>query len=44
MEFLLVHFRSNDLSRIHRQGRFWHLFFLEDGKFGGAVISQDEKV
>ncbi|OAG35269.1 hypothetical protein AYO21_10540 [Fonsecaea monophora] len=23
---LLVHFKSNDLARLHKQGRFWHLF------------------
>ncbi|KAK6380082.1 hypothetical protein LTS17_005270 [Exophiala oligosperma] len=34
----LVHFRSRDLSRIHRQGQFWHIFFTH----GGVIISQDE--
>ncbi|KAJ2902437.1 hypothetical protein MKZ38_000566 [Zalerion maritima] len=32
-----------DRLRLHRQGRFWHLFTLKDGEFGGAVICQDEK-
>ncbi|KAF4465947.1 FAD binding domain-containing [Fusarium albosuccineum] len=41
--FLLIHFRSRDLERLHRQGRFWHLFMLKSQAFGGAVISQDEK-
>ncbi|KAK7883475.1 hypothetical protein LTR67_011225 [Exophiala xenobiotica] len=40
---LLVHFKSNDLARIHKQGRFWHLFMVRDGVMGGAAISQDEK-
>ena len=35
---MLVHFRSRDLTRLHAQGQFWHIFFT-----GGAVIiSQDE--
>lgn len=34
----LVHFKSRDLSRIHRQGQFWHIFFTH----GGVIISQDE--
>lgn len=34
----MVHFRSSDLNRLHRFGRFWHIYFT-----GGAVIiSQDE--
>ncbi|KAJ2905582.1 FAD binding domain-containing protein [Zalerion maritima] len=40
---LLVHFKSRDLSRLHKQGQFWHIFLLaEPGKFGGAIIAQDE--
>ncbi|EXJ70410.1 uncharacterized protein A1O5_06478 [Cladophialophora psammophila CBS 110553] len=40
---LLVHFKSRDLTRLHKQGQFWHIFFLaEHGGFGGAVIAQDE--
>ena len=34
----LVHFKSRDLSRIHKQGQFWHIFFAS----GGVIISQDE--
>ncbi|KAH7161082.1 FAD-binding domain-containing protein [Dactylonectria macrodidyma] len=41
--FLLIHFKSRDLENLHKQGRFWHLFMLKDGAFGGAVIAQDEK-
>ncbi|KAH6980787.1 putative monooxygenase [Ilyonectria sp. MPI-CAGE-AT-0026] len=41
--FLLIHFKSKDLQNLHKQGRFWHLFMLKDGGFGGAVIAQDEK-
>ncbi|KAI3391326.1 hypothetical protein diail_7517 [Diaporthe ilicicola] len=43
---LLVHFRSKDLSRIQKQGQFWHLFFpntaADGGGVKGAVIAQDE--
>ncbi|MAD87814.1 MAG: hypothetical protein CL912_33050 [Deltaproteobacteria bacterium] len=35
----LVHFKSRDLSKLHRHGQFWHIFFTQ----GGALISQDEK-
>ncbi|EXJ73511.1 uncharacterized protein A1O5_03272 [Cladophialophora psammophila CBS 110553] len=34
----LVHFKSRDLSRIQRQGQFWHIFFTT----GHVIISQDE--
>jgi hypothetical protein len=34
----LVHFKSRDLTRLHRQGQFWHIFFSH----GCAIISQDE--
>jgi hypothetical protein len=38
-----VHFKSKDLTRLHKQGQFWHIFFLlEPGAFGGAIIAQDE--
>jgi hypothetical protein len=41
---LLVHFKSRDLTRLHKQGRFWHIFLLgASGKFEAAIISQDEK-
>jgi len=40
---LLVHFKSRDLTRLRKQGRFWHIFFLQPhGGFGAAIISQDE--
>jgi hypothetical protein len=40
---LLVHFKSRDLTRIRKQGQFWHTFFMvEPGIFGGAMIAQDE--
>jgi hypothetical protein len=35
----LVHFKSRDLSRLQRQGQFWHIFFSS----GAVIISQDEK-
>lgn len=34
----LVHFKSRDLTRLHKQGQFWHIFFTS----GGVIISQDE--
>ncbi|KAI3553349.1 FAD binding domain-containing protein [Colletotrichum abscissum] len=41
---LLVHFKSHDLTKLHKQGRFWHIFLLgQSGNFEGAIISQDEK-
>jgi len=39
---LLVHFKSTDLSRLQKQGQFWHIFFIRDGQMGGAIIAQDE--
>ncbi|EXJ76275.1 uncharacterized protein A1O5_00783 [Cladophialophora psammophila CBS 110553] len=33
---LLVHFKSNDLARLHKQGRFWHLFMTGEQVMGGA--------
>ena len=40
---LLIHFKSRDLQRLQKQGRFWHIFFLEpSGGFGAAIIAQDE--
>lgn len=35
----LVHFKSRDLERLHRQGQFWHIFFSS----GHAIIAQDEE-
>ncbi|EXA32094.1 hypothetical protein FOVG_16671 [Fusarium oxysporum f. sp. pisi HDV247] len=41
---LLVHFKSRDLTQLHKQGRFWHMFLLgESGGFEACIISQDEK-
>ncbi|KAL5320105.1 hypothetical protein ACEPPN_013167 [Leptodophora sp. 'Broadleaf-Isolate-01'] len=40
---LLIHFKSKDLTRLHRQGLFWHIFFIGEGTFHGAIIAQDEK-
>lgn len=43
MSMLLVHFKSRDLTRLHKQGQFWHLFMItEPGVFGAGVIAQDE--
>ena len=40
---LLVHFKSRDLQRLHKQGHFWHIFFPhEKAGVGGAIIAQDE--
>ncbi|KIW91571.1 uncharacterized protein Z519_07538 [Cladophialophora bantiana CBS 173.52] len=39
MAMFLVHFKSRDLESLHKQGRFWHIFFSN----GGIIISQDEK-
>ena len=38
MAAFLVHFKSRDLARLHKQGQFWHIFFSN----GSAIISQDE--
>lgn len=35
----LVHFRSIDLTRIHNQSQFWHIFYTS----GALLIAQDEK-
>lgn len=39
---LLVHFKSRDLTRLHRQGRFWHIFFIGKAGLGGAIVAQNE--
>lgn len=40
---VLVHFKSRDLARLHRQGRFWHIFVIgPSGSVEGALIAQDE--
>lgn len=31
------------MTRLHKQGQFWHIFILGGGKFVGAIIAQDEK-
>ncbi|KAH5729245.1 hypothetical protein HBI20_057630 [Parastagonospora nodorum] len=42
-QVLLVHFKSKDLTRLHAQGYFWHIFFVrEPGVYSGALIAQDE--
>ncbi|KAJ4194764.1 hypothetical protein NW759_016480 [Fusarium solani] len=38
MAMFLVHFKSRDLTRLHKQGQFWHIFFTA----GSVIISQDE--
>lgn len=41
---LLVHFKSTDLSRLHKQGQFWHIFLVgPPGELRGAIIAQNEK-
>lgn len=41
-----MHFKSRDLSKLHAQGQFWHIFFpneaVEGGSIKGAIIAQDE--
>ncbi|PYI09956.1 FAD-dependent monooxygenase [Aspergillus sclerotiicarbonarius CBS 121057] len=43
---ILVHFKSKDLTRLRKQGQFWHVFFPNDAASGGsvkgAIIAQDE--
>ncbi|KAL7907286.1 FAD-dependent monooxygenase [Trichoderma velutinum] len=43
---LLIHFKSRDLTRLQKQGQFWHIFFPktveEGGSMKGAIIAQDE--
>ncbi|KAH7095541.1 FAD-binding domain-containing protein [Paraphoma chrysanthemicola] len=40
---LLVHFKSRDLSKLFKLGRFWHLFIFGKSGLHGAVICQDDK-
>lgn len=40
---LLIHFKSRDLSRLHAQGRFWHIFFIGETGLSSTCISQNEK-
>jgi FAD-dependent monooxygenase len=38
-----VHFKSKDLQRLHKHGRFWHILLTDpSGGFGGVIIAQDE--
>lgn len=38
-----MHFQSRDLRRLHKFGRFWHIFLTDrTGGLGGAIIAQDE--
>jgi 2-polyprenyl-6-methoxyphenol hydroxylase-like FAD-dependent oxidoreductase len=39
LRLALVHLRSRDLARLHRFGRFWHLYLAG----GAVVIAQDER-
>lgn len=38
MAMFLVHFKSQDLAALQKQGQFWHIFFTT----GAVIISQDE--
>ena len=38
MAMYLVHFKSRDLTHLHKQGQFWHIIFSN----GSVIISQDE--
>ncbi|KAK5998384.1 FAD-dependent monooxygenase apdD [Cladobotryum mycophilum] len=38
MALFLIHFKSKDLTKIHKQGQFWHIFFTSRA----FIISQDE--
>jgi hypothetical protein len=38
MAMYLVHFKSRDLTRLHKQGQFWHILFSS----GSVIISHDE--
>ncbi|OQV00123.1 FAD binding domain-containing protein [Cladophialophora immunda] len=40
---LLVHFRSRDLEKLHKHGRFWHLFVYGEEGLSGAAICQDDE-
>lgn len=35
---MLVHFKSRDITRLHKQGQFWHIGFAH----GAFIIAQDE--
>ncbi|EXJ63296.1 uncharacterized protein A1O5_11617 [Cladophialophora psammophila CBS 110553] len=40
---LLVHFRSQDLEKLQKYGRFWHLFIYGEEGLSGAAICQDDE-
>lgn len=40
--YVLVHFKSRDLTKLHKMGQFWHNFFIQQGSFKGIIIAQDE--
>ncbi|OQU95836.1 FAD binding domain-containing protein isoform 1 [Cladophialophora immunda] len=40
---LLVHFKSRDLDKLFKLGRFWHLFICNEHGLGSAAISQDDE-
>ncbi|KAJ3548978.1 hypothetical protein NM208_g570 [Fusarium decemcellulare] len=42
MHLLLVHFKSRDLSRLQKQGQFWHLHTFSESGLIGAIVAQDE--
>lgn len=35
---MLIHFKSRDLTKLHKLGQFWHIVFSN----GSVLISQDE--
>ncbi|KAM0255715.1 hypothetical protein ACHAQJ_005469 [Trichoderma viride] len=35
---MLIHFKSRDLAKLHKQGQFWHIAFAT----GSIIIAQDE--
>lgn len=38
----MTHFKSRDLAKLQKHGRFWHLFVYGETGLSGAVISQDD--
>ncbi|KAH7110715.1 FAD-binding domain-containing protein [Dactylonectria macrodidyma] len=40
---LLVHFKSRDLEKLFKFGRFWHLFIFNQKGLHAAAICQDDK-
>ena len=42
---LLVHFKSRDLKKLFKFGRFWHSFvFNEKGLYGAAICQDDNEI